>query len=521
MEKSEKTIRIGKVVIGISVIAMVAKSIGFAEKIIVAKYFGTSDSADVYFAVNGIFLSIVFLVKELLYPSLLPVLVKTENHKVAYWALAKKTMVYVSILLIIICLGFICFSRFSVNMFMPGFTGDKFASTALLLRYISPAIFFAAIAVVFQIILQSRKLFIKSAILDLVFKLTIVLSILLLAPLLGIFSLAGAMILASVTIFILCIRYITDFEQIFKVSIFSDHGQFSNLLRLTSPIAVGVIFSHISSIVDNMLASTLSTGSLSYLGYSKKIMDALMLMGPVAIVTVVYSHLSGFAAEKDFADFKKLFVRTFRLLLYISIPVTFIILLFSKPIVEILFHRGNFGSGSVADVSNTLVLYSFGYIFLSLESLAVYSFYAIKDTRTPTVFGIIFVVADIILAIIFLEHFGHLAIAGAFVISKTLKVLVLIVKLNLRMSFAEKDLFIFAIKIATVNLAAGGGIMVFKNYLDHFLNIPLEISTVFLSVVFFLMIAMGSYLFGIDEFKKILNVVIHRLTISKQLRGNV
>ena len=78
------------------------------------------------------------------------------------------------------------------------------------------------------------------------------------------------------------------------------------------PLVIGVVFSHLSGLVDNMLASTLPTGHLSYLGYSKKLIDAILLIGPVALVTVVYSQLSHLALEPTKDEFKRLFIKAFR-----------------------------------------------------------------------------------------------------------------------------------------------------------------------------------------------------------------
>ena len=57
---------LGRIVFSLSAIAMFAKIFGFAEKVVIAHFFGTSDTADVYFASMGIVLSIVWLIRELI-----------------------------------------------------------------------------------------------------------------------------------------------------------------------------------------------------------------------------------------------------------------------------------------------------------------------------------------------------------------------------------------------------------------------------------------------------------------------
>ena len=64
---------LGRLLFGLSSIAIFTKIFGFGEKLVIAHFFGTGDTADVYFASIGVIFSFVFLVKELVYPSLLPV----------------------------------------------------------------------------------------------------------------------------------------------------------------------------------------------------------------------------------------------------------------------------------------------------------------------------------------------------------------------------------------------------------------------------------------------------------------
>ena len=54
-----------RIVCSLSAIALCAKAFGLAEKFVIAHYFGTSETTDVYFASTAILFSIVFLLKEL------------------------------------------------------------------------------------------------------------------------------------------------------------------------------------------------------------------------------------------------------------------------------------------------------------------------------------------------------------------------------------------------------------------------------------------------------------------------
>ena len=117
-----------------------------------------------------------------------------------------------------------------------------------------------------------------------------------------------------------------------------------------------------------MLASTLPTGQLSYLGYSKKLIDAILLVGPIALVTVVYSQLSHFNAEGKHEEFRALFIRALRLILFVSIPASIVLIMLREPVIAAMFERGRFTQQSTLGTSQALFIYAIGFVTFAVES---------------------------------------------------------------------------------------------------------------------------------------------------------
>lgn len=430
--KQSSHLHLGKIVISLSAITIIAKVFGFAEKIAIAHFFGTDVESDFYFASMGIVLSAAFMVRELIYPSLLPVLSRTIHEKNgASSNLLRKIFIYAAAILLILCCVLFMFSDFFTAILLPGFIGDKFVITSKILRFLSPAIFFLSLSMITQTVLNSYKKFFKAAVPETAMKIFTVIGIIVLAPFIGIYAIAVVLVLGSAML--LAVQFYCIPEKIF-IKTHSLGKDFNDVLRLMSPITIGIVFSHISGIVDNMLASMLDTGSVSYLGYSKKIIDAIILIVPVAIMTVVYSQLCHLASLEKWYDFKKLFAKALTLILSISVPLSFALIIFSRAIVEILFQRGKFSAISTAGTSEALFVYAVGLAVLSIEGLVVYSFFALSDTKTPVKWGIACVFVDITLAVLLTEPLGFIAIAWAFVISKTIKVAILFVIIKIKLA---------------------------------------------------------------------------------------
>jgi len=426
---------IGKVVFGLSALAVCAKVFGFAEKVVIARFFGTSDTADVYFASMGIILSIVFFIKELVYPSLLPVFSDClpKSYSLS-GALFRKMFLSAGGFLAVIAVGMVAFSRFITGLFLPGFSESKQHITSNLLSVLSPGMFFLGLAIVSYTVLNARKRFLAAAWPDTVFKLFIVAGLVVLLPFFGIHSLAIVIGIGGLGCLLAQLYFIPETKSLFRFQKdVDDEGHFWKVLSLMGPLVVGVIFSHVNVLVDNMFASKLPGGQLSCLGYSKKLIDAILLIGPVALITVVYSQLSYLASTKDYEELTLLVGKIFRLLIYTCLPVTCLLIALKYPIVKCLFQRGHFGVDSTFKTSQAFMVYSAGLIVFSLETLLVYTFYALSDTKTPVKLGIVCVFLNIGLAILLLKHFEYLGIAAALIISKAIKIIMLIYGLCIKL----------------------------------------------------------------------------------------
>ncbi len=450
--------QIVRIVCSLSAIALLAKIFGFAEKIVIAHFFGTGDTADVYFATTGMVLSIIWITRELMNPSFLPVYVESLSKPEHVSAnLFRKVFISAAMFLAAVSLIVMFFPGILTKIMTPGFTGTRQLLTSNLLKVMSPAVFFTGLAMFTYITLNGRKFFLKAALPEAALKLFIVTGLIILIPFIGIYAVAIVMGLGGLGCLLAQLYFIPERKSLLNPVKNADDSEYlRKVLLLMSPLVLGVIFSHISGLIDNLLASKLPSGNLSYLGYSKKLIDAVLLIGPVAIITVIYSHLSYLAAKKEYEKLKIMVINSLRILIYLSVPIACLFIILRQPIIQFLFQRGQFTTTSTIGTSQAFMVYSFGLTIFSLETLFVHTFFALSDTKTPVIYGISCVILDIVLAIILLKPLSHLGIASAFVISKTVKVVVLGFILNRKLDgiFNLQTIFLL-LKLGTATLTAG------------------------------------------------------------------
>lgn len=515
--------RLARIVFSLSTIALFTKGFGFAEKFVIAHFFGTGDTADVYFASTGIVLSIIWLVRELMYPSLLPVFADTLSRSVsATGALFRRAFVSTVAMLLIAATILALFPNLVTSALMPGFSGLKRQMTSNLLRMLAPAVVLLGMTMVTYTVLNARKRFLKAAWPEAALKLSIVVGLVVLLPILGINALAIVMAFGGLGCLLIQLYFIPERRFILKPGYNPDNNaDFKKVLLLMGPLVVGVVFSHISGLVDNLLASTLPTGQLAYLGYSKKLIDAILLIGPVALVTVVYSQLSHLASAKDYQKFTSLVSKAFRLLVYLSVPVACLMIGLKQPLIRSLFQRGEFTADSTFGTSRAFMVYAFGLTTFAIETLLVHTFFALSDTKTPVKFGILCVVLDICLAVVLLNPLGYAGIAGALVISKTVKIGILATILNRRLKglFDLRIVDFFAkLAVSTAALCVALKLLIGINNPDSFFyTVLFDLILPAAGAVFAFVLC--SYLLRIDEFNGAVSLLRYRRAAVSTLYG--
>lgn len=517
----DHSLRLVKVVFGLSTIAVFTKIFGFSEKCVIAHFFGTGDTADVYFATTSIVLSLIWLVRELVNPSLLPVFAAclgAPGPKAGF--LFKKVFLSAAGALALAAVLIALFARPLTRVLTPGFAGAKGQMTYRLLRLLAPTVLFLGLTMVAYTVLNAHRKFVRAAWPEAALKLFVVLGLIVLLPVLGIHALALVMGLGGLACLLIQLSFIPERHFLYRPN---THHEGAAALRkvglLMTPLVLGVLFSHVNSLVDNVLASTLPTGQLSFLGYSKKLIDALLLIGPVALVTVVYSQLSHLASARDHRSFTRLVRRALRLLVYLTIPTACTLIALSHPIIRLLFQRGHFTTESTAGTAQAFCVYAVGLTAFSLDALLVHSFFAMSDTKTPIKIGILCSLLDVALALALLHPLEHLGIAWAFVIARTVKTILLGLTLNRRCGGIFGTRFLtFAGKLAlsTCGLWVALNLLGRVDHSETFLHIvalDLLLPALGAAGVFLL----GSHLLRIDEFRAAVALIRHRKAAVKTL----
>ena len=185
------------------------------------------------------------------------------------------------------------------------------------------------------------------------------------------------------------------------------------------PALFGVSVSQINLLLDTVLASFLPTGSVSWLYYSDRLAELPLGVFGIAIATVILPNLSAHRAAAREGEFSVTLDWALRSVLLIGVPAAVALVVLARPILITLFQYGALTPQDVDMAVLSLRAYSLGLVAFMLVKVLAPGYYARKDTATPVKIGIIAMVANMVLNLLFvlpLMYFwniGHLGLALA------------------------------------------------------------------------------------------------------------
>jgi peptidoglycan biosynthesis protein MviN/MurJ (putative lipid II flippase) len=316
-------------VAGVTAILLGCKLAGFSEKIVVAHYLGTSRDADAYYAAFAVVWMVVFILRELLQPAFMPVYVRSLG---APAPLSGRLITGVLAVLVPLIIGstvvLALWPAALIRLAAPGFDPNVQRQTGELLRAMSLGTAGLTLMGLTHVILNAHARFCWAAAGDLLFRIAFVGSLIGGFVILGGNHAGSALAAGAVGGLVLHIVVVRRHARPARPCLDrSTRNGLAEMLALAAPQVVGVFCSHLGQMVDGVLASMLAPGRLSALAYARKLTDAMVLLGPVALGTVLFSHFSSLAAAGRVEEMRSLLVRCARVVLAVSLLISVLVVI--------------------------------------------------------------------------------------------------------------------------------------------------------------------------------------------------
>ena len=174
-----------------------------------------------------------------------------------------------------------------------------------------------------------------------------------------------------------------------------------NMFHLAIPVIFGVSVSQIGTMIDKNLATFfMPVGGYAITGYASRLSEFVNGIVVVSIGTVAYTALSESSAARDIKKFKSTIFSSMNSMNILVFPATVGLVVFAKPIVQLVYGRGNWTASGTDMTAVVLQCYAIGLAGIALRDILFKSFYSLKDTKTPTINSVYMIIVDLVFSLI-------------------------------------------------------------------------------------------------------------------------
>ena len=184
------------------------------------------------------------------------------------------------------------------------------------------------------------------------------------------------------------------------------HPGVARVLRQMSPALVGVSVAQISLLVNTQIASHLGAGSVSWLTYADRLMEFPTGLLGVALGVVLIPQLTAARTRGDHAGYSDMIDWGLRLVLLQTLPCAIALLVFTQPLIAVLFHYHHFTAADVAATVRPLRGYGLGLLGIVSVKVLAPGYYAQMDIRTPVRIAIAVLICTQAMNAIFVPWLG-------------------------------------------------------------------------------------------------------------------
>lgn len=417
-----------------------SRVLGFLRDILFARWFGTNKFAQAFVVAYRLPNMLRDMVGEgATDAALVPVLSEYHHTKSReeYWAAARVIFnVLILILSVLTVLG-VLLAPVIIRIIAPGFLEDPetFSMAVDLTRILFPYIFFLGLVAYSKGVLNSFHYFLAPALSTVVLNICMILSLIFLRPFLGIRGVAFGVLIGGF------LQVLMQIRPMYKRG-FSLRGEFrlthpvaKRIGKLLIPRAIGTTVYQLSLLVDTVLASLawiVGAGGVAALYYSNRLIQLPLAVFGISLATAALPKMSREVALNDMEQFKRTISFSLQTVFSIMVPSAIGLMLLSRPIIQVLFQRGEFTAYSTSITVNALFFYAIGLLAYAGIKILVSAFYSMGDTRTPVRTAARALIVNVVLNLILMWplKIGGLALATS--IAATTNMVVLYVILDKR-----------------------------------------------------------------------------------------
>jgi putative peptidoglycan lipid II flippase len=364
---------------------------GLGREVVAASYYGVTGPMSAF----TIAFQVPNLVRALfadaaLQPAFVPVFteqLEKRNYREAF-RLASTLLLFVTLVLGAITALFVLAAPVIMPLVAPGFEGEILDLTVTLSQVLFPILILLGVSGVVVGVLNSYDRFGAFAISPLFWNLTIILLVVVLAPMFegddriyayAIGILAGTVVQLAIPAFDL---RNTPFK--FEWSFAWRSPDVRRVLLLMLPVTISLGLINFNLIVNSLFGTLVSEEAPAAIDKAFRIYQLPQGIFSVAIATVLFPTLARFAARGEHDNLRATMANGMRQILFVLVPAAAAVLVLSEPMVRLVFQRGEFTPEQTTLVATALFWFAFSLPANGLFLLLTRTFFSLQRPWVPT-----------------------------------------------------------------------------------------------------------------------------------------
>jgi len=372
-----------------AVATLMSRVLGMVRVILYARFMGDTAVAGAF----GLAFSIPNLFRRLLgegalSAAFIPIFKEKEKKEgeSAMWRVANvviSALVFISSIIVLLVVA-----GLSLALIEPALS-ERTRLVLELVRVMFPYMGLICLTAVFMGILNSRGSFFLPALAPLLLNLTLIPTVLFIAPRWGVrleqqvFALAWAVLVAGVA------------QGLYMLPAMRREGFRFQWIRPGSdpilrqvwsrmvPSLLGVAAFQLNVFLTGIIAAAVDLKINASYEYAVRLFELPQGVFGVSLATFLLPTLSGLAAEDRTDDFKRTLTQGLGYILFINALMGGLLVILAEPMVRLLFERGLFDAESTRRAAGALRWLGLALVPYSMNSILSRAFFALGDTRTP------------------------------------------------------------------------------------------------------------------------------------------
>lgn len=416
MAERTKQANIRKTMVLVTIVAIIAKFIGFLREFALSRAYAPSDPiSDGYVIAARIPITIFAFVATAISSTYIVIYTRlADSDKNRAKAFSDSILTVFLIIASVITLILVTLAKYVVYAFAPRSEEEVKRIATLILRIAAPSLIFMVCISTFTSFLEYKNKFIITNFISLPGNIVLI-ACMFLSVKVGEWLLGFGILSAYCVEMIFLIPSLHKSKFKYRVRITKKNTDLREALIISLPILLSAGTGKINTIVDQQFSSFLhSTGAISLLNYGHVVSVGILQILVTGFISVFFANITKLIAANKHNEVKNSVSEAVGIINFFIIPAFLGLVLYSEPIARLVFSSGNNPKVSLKDsaiIGQILFAYGLGFYFQALYDLEIRILYGFKHMVIPAIVSIITVVMNVFFNYFLNRLFGIIGIA--------------------------------------------------------------------------------------------------------------